>query len=159
MSAAKPKRTCMDDAADAELLRWPGVVSHREVRGKHYALVLTFEGRSRFVTYSGTPGDTFAAPMTHVRDLKGVLRELGATRTPERKAPARERRQRQATPAPAPRQSERPVAGVGPLSDPFAALASVRTRLVEATPFVLPIPAPSRPTIRQAIASMFRRAA
>lgn len=158
MTAAKPKRTIFDDPVEAELARWPGVTWSREVRGKHYALVLSFGCVSRFVIYSGSPSDGLRGAMNHLQDVRGVLRDLGATRKAEPKAPARARKRAPAV-IEAVKRGERPDAGVGPLSDPFAALVTVRGRLVDAAPFILPIRYPPRRSIFHAIASVFRRAA
>lgn len=136
MSAAKPKRTVYDDPTDAELARWPGVTWARQVRGKHYALILTFNGVSRFVTYPGTPGDSTRGVLNHLADVRAALRYLGATRTPEPRA-ASPRRARNRTDAPV-RITERATGG--PKRDPWEALRTLE--VVEPTPVQPPAPEP-----------------
>jgi hypothetical protein len=80
VSVAVCKRTTYDDAVDAELARWPGVAWTREVRGKHYALVLTFNGVSRFVVYPCSPGDSRRGALNHLTDVKAACLGLGANR-------------------------------------------------------------------------------
>lgn len=80
MSAPAPKRHAYNDCQEAELARWPGVTWTREHRGKHYALVLTFRGLSRFVIYPTSPGDSYRGSLNHVRDIRGTLSAMGATR-------------------------------------------------------------------------------
>lgn len=97
MSQAVTKRTPMDDAAEAELARWPDVTWSRSVRGKHYQLVLAFQGQTRFVIYSATPSDSFRGAENHLRDLRGQLRLLGAERVVVAKTAAGARRKRNVT--------------------------------------------------------------
>jgi hypothetical protein len=134
MSRAQPKRTCYDEALEAELARWPGVTWRREVRSKHYALVLDFGGLTRFHIYPSTPGDTTRGPLNQVRDLRAMLKGMGAVRLAEPKATG-PKRQRNRTEAKVPR----PVVELRPVSDPLAGLAAFRRKLVDQTPFVLPI--------------------
>lgn len=124
MSAPSPKRHAFNDHQEAELARWPGVTWRREVRSKHYALVLTFGGVSRFVIYPTSPGDTMRGGMNHVRDIRAALTALGATRLEVIRSAAPQRR-RNRTEA---RETFEPA--VTRLShDPFAALANFKPRL------------------------------
>lgn len=74
------RRSDHDDYAEAELKRWPGVTWERHHRSKHMALVLTFQGVSRFVTYPLTTSDSVRGPLNHVATIRRTLREMGATR-------------------------------------------------------------------------------
>ena len=67
-----------DSAAARELAKYPGVrVVGRDRRGKSLALILEFNGARRSVFYPCTPGDKCGA-RNHVRDIRRVLRQLGA---------------------------------------------------------------------------------
>jgi hypothetical protein len=142
MTKAVVKRTFYDDPADAELEQWPGVEAKRVVRGKHYALVLTFNGVSRFVIYPTSPGDTRGA-LNHIQNIREVLREMGATRAVRRKSAAPKRKRNVVEIA-----TVRPLEPLdaGPSRDPWEALKGVRAKLVGATPVVLPIKAADRPS-------------
>ena len=142
MSQAQPKRTIYDDAMEAELARWPRVTWKRVVRGKHYAMNLTFGGVTRLHTYPSTPSDSRRGQQRQIRDLKESLRDLGATREVQRKATGPKRRQNRTTPSVID-LGERAVRD--PSRDPFAGLAQLRRDLVDATPFVLPIRNSHRP--------------
>ena len=78
MSAA---RRLMREVLDAELTRWPGV-EHTLVcgtRGAHPRLVLSYQGRSRFVVMPGSPSDRRVG--LNVRaDVRRELATLGARR-------------------------------------------------------------------------------
>jgi len=125
MSQALARRHDYDRHQEAELARWPGVSWRREQRAKHYALILTFNGVSRFVTYPCTPGDGARGALNHIRDLRHALQALGARRRPEPKpGPDRRRRHHRVEPW-SWRLPER-----GPPTrlsrDPFEALAQLR---------------------------------
>lgn len=140
MSRALPRRTDLDDPTDAELARWPGVTWSRALRGKHYALVLDFNGLSRFVTYSCTPSDGVRGLQNHLRDVRKVCAEIGAKRTPEPKTQAPRRTRNHTEPR---LVANNDKATGGPLRDPWAALATIQI----AEP-VAPLPmvtAPTRP--------------
>lgn len=79
MTAARPKRTAYDNAVDVEISRWPGVRASRMCRGKHYAIVLGFNGVSRFVCYAATPSDRRGV-LNHIGDIRRTLRAMGARR-------------------------------------------------------------------------------
>lgn len=130
MSAPANKSPTFDKPTEAELAKWPGVTCRRERRSKHIALVLTFEGKSRTVVMSTTPGDRKAV-LSHIGVVRTMLAELGATRA----IPIRARR--------APRKSrakirrpvgelvilrERPTHGRTPARDPFAASEGFEVR-------------------------------
>lgn len=137
MSRALPRRTDHDDATDAELARWPGVTWTRTLRGKHYALVLTFGGLSRFVTYSCTPSDGGHGLQNHLRDVRKVCAEIGARRTPEPKTKSPQRQRNRTQPR---LVANNDKATGGPLRDPWAALSAIR---VDEPPKTLnPPPAP-----------------
>lgn len=149
MSAPAPKWTFYDDLVEAELQHWPGVTWTRQVRSKHYALVLTFGGVSRFVTYPCSPSDRRGA-WNHVATVKATLREMGAVRT----APKRSGRVAKAKP---PRQAAQPVSITraeplrrDPSRDPWAALQALR---VEQAADDLK---PAAPTLWARVASWFR---
>lgn len=74
------RRSVHEDYADDELRRWPGVSWDRRHRSKHMALVLTYRGMTRFVTYPLTSSDNARGPQNHVGDIRRTLREMGATR-------------------------------------------------------------------------------
>lgn len=80
MSRPAIKHTEHQDWADEELAMWPGVTWTRECRAKHYALVLTYRGQSRKVIYPGSSSDSFRGPQNHIRDIRNVLKALGAER-------------------------------------------------------------------------------
>lgn len=122
MSRALPRRTDHDDATDAELARWPGVTWSRALRGKHYALVLTFGGLSRFVTYSCTPSDGGHGLQNHLRDVRKVCTEIGAKRLAEPKSHAPRRSRNRTEPRLVANDDK---ATGGPLRDPWAALDGV----------------------------------
>lgn len=138
MSVAKPKRTVYDEPIEAELARWPGVRWRREVRSKHYALVLEHGGLTRIHIYPSTPGDTVRGPLNQIRDLRAQLKEMGAERIGRVKSTSPKRERNKTTPT-AVDLGER--AEVDPSRDPWAALTSVRKKLVDQAPFILPIPA------------------
>lgn len=134
MSRVSPPRTQFDAPVEAELARWPGVTWTRRVRSRHFALVLTYNGASRFVTYSATCSDQRAIHR-HISDIRHALKALGAEREREARS-ARERRRRSQVEAPArfqPRELTRLDA------DPLSRLEAVRRALVARAPFVLPI--------------------
>lgn len=128
MSAPSPKRHEFNAYQEAELARWPGVTWRREHRSKHYALVLTFAGVSRFVIYPTSPGDTVRGGLNHVRDIRAALTALGATR----QADARSERPRDRAPLARPPETGKLVdftpAETRLNRDPFAALASFQPR-------------------------------
>jgi hypothetical protein len=148
MSAPQPKWTIYDDLVEAELKHWQGVTWTRQVRSKHYALVLTFEGVSRFVTYPCSPSDRRGA-LNHITTVKAVLREMGARRQAPVKSsrPKAHRPRSQASPAPL---RIAPEPGKSRLSsDPWAALAGLK----------LEEPAePPKPTFWARLKTMFRGA-
>lgn len=131
MTAPAAKRTSYDQAVDAELERWPGVSWHREVRSKHYALVLTVGNLSRFVIYPASPSDSIRGAKNHLANVRQTLREMGAVRTEEVKV-ANERRRRarpvERTALPAPTA---PLAGSSPTRDPWAALSTIKVAPVQ----------------------------
>lgn len=96
MSQAAVKRHEYDEHQEAELAKWPGVEWSRQVRGKHYALVLSFNGRSRFVIYPTSPGDSIRGMLNHLTDVRATLRFIGAERL-EEQVSAKPRRQRNRT--------------------------------------------------------------
>lgn len=124
MTAPVAKRTDQDEPMERELENWPGVSWKRSIRGKHYALVLTFNGATRFVTYSSTPGDR-ASRFNAVRDLRSTLRDLGAVR----KAPAKS-----ASPRRTRARAKRPTAQIIPMTvkaDPWVKLERLKLQQPE----------------------------
>lgn len=142
MSQPRAARTIYDDPTERELARWPGVEFHRDVRGKHYALVLTFRGQSRFVVYPSSPSDSGRGALNHLTNVRAELRALGAQRI----APTKAERKRRA------RQPDRlvivmrdhPDPDEGPLRDPWAALVGLNTA---DTPAVVKPVAPAPPPV------------
>lgn len=134
------RRSDHDDYAEAELKNWPGVTWERHHRSKHMALVLTFRGVSRFVTYPLTTSDRIRGPLNHVSTIRRVLREMGATRLEVVKPQARPRRR------PAKVQHDPPIQ-LGPREktrldrNPFEALAGFQCA-APPQPEAEPIPPP-----------------
>lgn len=126
MSAPAVRRHCYDEAVEAELAHWPGVTVRREHRGKHLALILTFNGVSRFVTYPTSPGDVLRGPKNHVSNVRQALRGLGAKRDTEPKSVRPSRRRKVRVEARAKLVRTEPLTGRGPERDPFAVLASLK---------------------------------
>jgi hypothetical protein len=88
-----PRNHPYDCAVEAELAMWPGVTAAREIRGKHYAIVLAFGPASRFVVYPATPGDGIRGARNHIADIRSVLHDLGAIRdSPKRCTVAKPRK-------------------------------------------------------------------
>lgn len=135
MSAPACRHNGDDQFVDAELARWPGVTWTREVRGKHYALVLRLRGQSRFVIYAATPSDRRGLD-NHLRDARVTLKAMGAKRLTEARSPAPRRRRNITTPA---RVDLGERAQHDPSRDPFSSLAALRREMVSNVPFVLPI--------------------
>lgn len=133
------RRSVHEDYADDELRRWPGVSWGRRHRSKHMALVLTYQGVTRFVTYPLTSSDSARGPQNHVGDIRRTLRELGATRLEVVKAQAQPKRRKRTV-------AEEPIS-IPPRDktrldhDPFAALAGFR--FPEPEPPDPPAPTPS----------------
>ena len=127
MSAPSVKRHDFDNHQEAELARWPGVTWTRTVRAKHYALVLTFGGVSRFVIYPTSPSDAYRGALNHVRDIRHTLTAMGATRTQERAAsgPRRVRRYHDTPTGPIALSAQKSTR-LG--QDPFAVLAGLRIK-------------------------------
>lgn len=117
-----------DDAVTAELERWPGVTASRVCRSKHYALNLMYDGRTRFVIYPNSPGDTVRGVRNHLRDVRAALREIGARRDTEPKAArvVRRRRAPPAAPAAKPLVRTEVETGASPERDPFAVLSALK---------------------------------
>lgn len=99
MSAPSIRRTPQDEAADAELAMWPGVSWRREVRGKHRALVIGYRGREMFVAYPCSSSDSRRGGLNHVKDVRAVLRALGATRSAVARSEAPRRQRNRTEPA------------------------------------------------------------
>lgn len=139
MSAPAVKRTCYDPPVEAELERWPGVAWRREVRGKHYALILSYAGISRFVIYPTSPGDTVRGPLNHLANVRQALRAMGAVRVEAAKAAPTDRRRR-TRPAdrPANLSPSEPQRGASPTRDPWAVLAEMGVENVQASPLPAP---------------------
>lgn len=122
MSAPKVKRTDYDDPVETEIERWPGVTFRREVRAKHFALVLTFNGASKFLIYPATGSDRRGV-LNHLTDLRAALRELGAVRIEPVKSTGPRRSRNRTEPRRV--KTGEPATG-GPKRDPWAALADFR---------------------------------
>lgn len=77
-----------------EVGQWPGASVTFEKRSKHRAAILSYQGKTRFVVYPDSPGDSRRGVHNHVAEVRQALTQLGASRTKTvRKAEAR-RRQR-----------------------------------------------------------------
>jgi hypothetical protein len=145
VSAPPIKRHAYDASQEAELARWPGVTWHREHRGKHCALVLQFADQSRFVIYPATPGDSRRGALNHLRDIRSVLCEIGASREAEaRRSQVQTRRHKPSHRIEPIRIRAQDSTRLG--QNPFAALAGLK------------IP-PRRVTVRQIALRYFVRAA
>src|SRR3569833_3252692 len=113
-------RTMYAHPVDAELAKWPGVTAKREGRGKHYALVLTYDGRSMFVIYPCSPSDALRGVQNHLADVSAVLCDLSAERVSRARSIDKPKRVRNRT---TPRRmiiTDR--ASGGPRRDPWALL-------------------------------------
>lgn len=64
-------------ALQRELQRWPFVTFEFGGRSKHGCIVVRFREQRRMVVSAATPSD-FRAIRNTVRDLRKVLREMGA---------------------------------------------------------------------------------
>lgn len=149
------KRTTYDDPVEAELDRWPGVAWARETRSKHYALVLTYRGQSRFVIYPATPGDNRRGALNHLANVRAELRALGAQRSAPTKAEGRRKRQPSRTTATV-YEFERANPDEGPLRDPFAVLAALKIANDDA-PAAQPESAAPRQSLWSRTAAFVRR--
>lgn len=137
MSQAVCKRHVYDEQQEAELARWPGVTWGREVRGKHYALVLTFDGASRFVVYPSSPGDVMRGGLNHLTDARVALRAIGAVRTSQKRQGPKVARRRTRVEESFRLARLEPITG-GPERDPWAEL-----RTIDLTPPEPPTPPPT----------------
>lgn len=64
----------------AELANWPGVDYYFDKSSrKHFKIVLTFNGASRFMVYSCSASD-HRAFMNQMADLRRICRSIGAER-------------------------------------------------------------------------------
>lgn len=64
-------------ALQRELQRWPSVTAEFCGRSKHGCIVVRFREQRRMVVSAATPSD-YRAMKNTVRDLRKVLREMGA---------------------------------------------------------------------------------
>ncbi|WP_416463236.1 hypothetical protein [Sphingomonas sp. VDB2] len=69
-----------DDDIRQEVRRWPGATVNFDRTGRHPRAVLHFNGRERFVTIPGTPGDTAHGPKNNIAIVRRTLKALGAIR-------------------------------------------------------------------------------
>lgn len=69
-----------DDDIRQEVRRWPGATIHFDRTGKHPRAVLAFNGKERFVTIPGTPGDAVHGPRNNIAIVRRTLKMLGAIR-------------------------------------------------------------------------------
>ncbi len=76
------KRTSYDHVIDREIAEWTGVRLHREHRGKHNALVLTFGEQERFVIYPATPSAGRTGALNCLQSVRKELLAMGAQRRP-----------------------------------------------------------------------------
>lgn len=65
------------DALRREIDKIPGVQASFSRRKKHEQVVLSYDGRSRFVVYPTTAGDGRRALKNILRDVRAELRNLG----------------------------------------------------------------------------------
>lgn len=65
---------------EREIACWPGVTFHHEIRGKHMALVLAFNGKTAKVFYPITSSDSGRGPKNSVSVIRRTLTAMGATR-------------------------------------------------------------------------------
>lgn len=141
------------DALTRELAHWPGATYTHQPRRKHPAVVLTFNGVSQFVVYSGSPSDNLAGADNFIRDVRAVLRDLGAARTAKAKAGVKIRTRKRAKPATALKPCGVPLKH-DPSRDPWTGLT------VLTWPGPIPEAAPARPSLwRRFLNLVTRRAA
>lgn len=82
-----------------EVSRWQGATLAFEIGGKHAYALISFASQSRKVFFPMTAGDSRRGLLNSLTDVRSVLREIGAERTPEPKAEPGSRRQHHAGPA------------------------------------------------------------
>lgn len=68
-----------EQAADAEIARWPGVIIMGREIAKHAVLILGFEDKTRKVFYPASPSDAKGS-RNHAQDIRRVLLGMGAQR-------------------------------------------------------------------------------
>lgn len=150
MSQPARKRSEYDDVTERELERWPGVELNRDLTGRHYRFVFSFEGRSAFLPYPRS-GSDWRGPLNHLSDVRSVLRDLGAVRLDE-KRPGKARRERNRTEPRRVNLGERPTKD--PTRDPWRVLAQIQFADEHELPQPV-APEPSRPSIWKRIADRF----
>lgn len=100
-------RDAFTHATERELEHWPGVHHRFEFSKKHRRVVISWNGRERFVIFPTSASDNIRGPLGHVTNLKVELRALGARRV--ERTPLTERRKRNVAaprPTPAPEISD-----------------------------------------------------
>lgn len=107
-----------------EVARWPGTAVAFEHGGKHVYAVISFADQSRKVFFPFTPGDSRRGLLNSLADVRGVLRDMGAERTPEQKAAEPRTRRSSAGPRPV-----RPGEAVQREDRWLAPLATLRERM------------------------------
>jgi hypothetical protein len=116
-----PRRSEYDLATERELIMWPGVTCRQDRRSKHCALILTFRGEERMMTYPATGSDV-RGPRNHVRDMRAILRGMGAYRVERTKSTAPRRGRNRTTPN---RLQTIEHASGGPRRDPWEPLRAM----------------------------------
>ena len=116
-------RDAFTQSAEREIEHWPGVEFRFERASKHRRIVLSFNGKERFVMFPSTPSDNARGHLNHIAGLRVELRALGARRV--ERTPLSERRKRNVAP---PRPPEMPRI-TDPRPDGWVALRELHARI------------------------------
>lgn len=120
-------RDAFTHATERELDHWPEVHHRFEFSKKHRRVVISFNGRERFVIFPTSTSDAVRGPLGHVTNLRVELRALGARRV--ERTPLSERRTRNVAP---PRPIETPCI-TDPRPDGWVALRELQAKLAAAS--------------------------
>ena len=110
-------------ATERELEHWPEVHHRFEFSKKHRRVVISWNGRERFVIFPTSASDNIRGPLSHVTNLRVELRALGARRV--ERTPLTERRKRNVA---APRPTPTPEI-TDPRPDGWAQLRELHARI------------------------------
>lgn len=122
---------------EKEVSRWPDAAVAFQNGSKHRRAVLTYAGKSRFVVYPSTSGDTIRGAKNCLNDVRRELASLGAnktvntTRDGKRKVPANARRHE--------RDVFRHIEKAPVKPNPFDALLSIKFATPEIKPDSTPL--------------------
>lgn len=118
-------RDAFTQATERELEHWPEVHHRFEFTRKHRRVIISLDGRERFVIFPTSTSDTLRGPLGHVTNLRVELRALGARRV--ERSPLTERRKRNVAaprPAPVPEISDPRPDGWAPLRELHARISA-----------------------------------